>query len=108
MKFVIIMRYKGTIIKFNIIIRLEVNNDYVYTAWVGLMVKSMCFLLRGHRYKTKGGEYVCLRRLSSQIIARRWVPCPTNKGISYTNLVSGLVVTLKLDDDNNNNMDIKL
>jgi hypothetical protein len=34
---------------------------------------------------------------SRQIIARRGVSCPTNKGVSYTNLVSGLVVTLKLD-----------
>jgi hypothetical protein len=25
------------------------------------------------------------------------VPCPTNKGVSYTNFVSGLVVTLKID-----------
>ena len=25
------------------------------------------------------------------------VPCPTNKGVSYTNLVSSLAVTLKLD-----------
>jgi hypothetical protein len=25
------------------------------------------------------------------------VPCPTNKGVSYTNLVYSLVVTLKLD-----------
>jgi len=36
----------------------------------------------------RGVEYVCLRRLSSQIAARRWVPCPTNKGVSYTNLGS--------------------
>jgi hypothetical protein len=27
------------------------------------------------------------------------IPCLTNKGVSYTNLVSGLVVNLKLDDD---------
>jgi hypothetical protein len=33
---------------------------------------------------------------SSQITAEG-VPCPTNKGVSYTNLVSGLAVTLKLD-----------
>ena len=45
----------------------------------------------------RGVEYVCLRRLSSQIAAQRWVPCPTNKGVSYTNLVSGLAVTLKMD-----------
>jgi hypothetical protein len=25
------------------------------------------------------------------------VPCPTNKGVSYTNLVHGFIVTLKLD-----------
>jgi hypothetical protein len=34
---------------------------------------------------------------SSQIIVQKGVPCPTNKGVSYTNLVFGLVVTLKLD-----------
>jgi hypothetical protein len=34
---------------------------------------------------------------SSQIAARRGVACPTNKGVSYKNLVSGLVVTLKID-----------
>ena len=43
------------------------------------MVKSVCFLSRGHVYKTRGVKYVCLRRLSSQIVARRWVPCSTNK-----------------------------
>lgn len=35
--------------------------------------------------------------INSQIAAWRGVPCPTNKGVSYTNLVSGLVVTLKID-----------
>jgi hypothetical protein len=33
---------------------------------------------------------------NSQITALR-SPCPTNKGISYTNLVSDLVMTLKID-----------
>jgi hypothetical protein len=33
---------------------------------------------------------------SSQIVARRGVSYPTNKGVSYTNLVSGLARTLKL------------
>ena len=77
------------------------NIFFTYTIWEGLMIKSMCFLFRGQRFKTKGVEYVCFCRLSSQIIAWRWVPCPTNKGVSYTNLVYGLVVTLKLDNNNN-------
>jgi hypothetical protein len=34
---------------------------------------------------------------TSQISLGEGVPCPINKGVSYTNLVSGLVVTLKLD-----------
>jgi hypothetical protein len=34
---------------------------------------------------------------TSEIVGRRGVPCPTNKGVSYANLVSGLFVTLKLD-----------
>jgi len=48
------------------------------------MVKSMNFLSRGHRVKTRGGvEYVCLHKLSSEIIAQRWVHCPTNKEVSH-------------------------
>jgi len=35
--------------------------------------------------------------ISSQISALRGVPCPTNKGVSYTNLVVGLAVTLKIN-----------
>ena len=34
---------------------------------------------------------------NSKIAAQRGVPCPTNKGVSYTNLVSLLAVTLKID-----------
>jgi len=34
--------------------------------------------------------------ISSEIDARRRVPCSTNKGVSYTNLVAGLAVTLKI------------
>jgi hypothetical protein len=34
---------------------------------------------------------------TSQIVGRRGVPCPTNKGVSYTNLVCCLAVTLKID-----------
>jgi hypothetical protein len=34
---------------------------------------------------------------TSQIARQRGVPCPTNKRISYTNLVSGLTVTLKIN-----------
>jgi len=32
---------------------------------------------------------------SSEIIVQSLVPCPTNKGVPYTNLVSRLVMTLK-------------
>ena len=61
-----------------------------YTAWVGLMVKKMCFLLRGCKFKSRGGVgYVDLRRLYQ---SNRWA-----EGVSYTNLVSGLAVTLKID-----------
>jgi hypothetical protein len=34
---------------------------------------------------------------TSQIIGQRGSLCPTNKEASYTNLVSSLVVTLKID-----------
>lgn len=34
---------------------------------VTLMVKSMYFLLRGHRLKTRGVDSVCFRKLSNQI-----------------------------------------
>jgi hypothetical protein len=35
---------------------------------------------------------------TSQIVGQRGVPCTTNKGVSYTNLVCcGLAVTLKID-----------
>ena len=53
-------------------------------------------------------EYVFLCILNNQIVAHRWVPCPTNKGASYTNLVYGLVVTLKMDINNIIEMDGKL
>ena len=42
-----------------------------------------------------GVGYVYLCKLYQ---SNRWaeeVPCPTNKGVSYTNLVFGLVMTLK-------------
>jgi hypothetical protein len=35
--------------------------------------------------------------MQSQIATWRGVPCPINKGFSYTNLVSNLTMTLKLD-----------
>jgi hypothetical protein len=34
---------------------------------------------------------------TSQIARQRGVSCPTNKEVPYTNLVFGLVVTLKID-----------
>ena len=49
------------------------------------------------RWTFKGVKYVFLNRLSSQIVERRWVPCPINKRVSYTNLVSRLAMTLKMD-----------
>jgi hypothetical protein len=53
-----------------------------------LMVKNMCFLLRGHKFKSTGGVgYVYLRRLYQSNRWAKGVPCPTNKGVSYTNLV---------------------
>ena len=58
----------------------------------------MCFLLGCHRFKSRRGQcmYTSID-FSSYIVAHRGVPCPTNKGVSYTNLVSRLVVTLKID-----------
>jgi hypothetical protein len=53
------------------------------------MVKNMCFLLRGHVQIQRGVGYVYLHRLYQ---SNRWA-----KGVSYTNLVSGLAVTLKID-----------
>jgi len=50
-------------------------------------------LTRSQVQNWRGIEYVCLRRLSSQIDVRRWVPCPTNKGVSYTNLVSAVEIS---------------
>ena len=52
------------------------------------MGKNMCFLLRGHMFKSRGGKgmYTFVDFIS-QIAGRRGVPCPINKGVSYTNLV---------------------
>jgi hypothetical protein len=59
------------------------------------MVKNMRFLLGGH--KSRGGS-VCI---PPETLAVKSLggggPFPTNKGVSYTNLVSSLVVTLKID-----------
>jgi hypothetical protein len=52
------------------------------------MVKNMCFLLRGYKFKSRGGR-VCIPSVDF-IQSNCWaegVPCPTNKGVSYTNLV---------------------
>jgi len=63
----------------------------------------MCFLLRGHRFKTRGEKSMyAFVDLAVKIVAQRWVPCPTNKGVSYTNLVFGLAVTSKFDNNCNN------
>ena len=51
---------------------------------MGLMIKSMCVFLGGHMSKSRG-------------VVAEGVPCPTNKGVSYTKLVFGLAVTLKVD-----------
>ena len=59
------------------------------------MVKNMCFLLRGYRFKSRGGRVCILRRLYQ---SNRWaegVPCPTNKEVSYTNLMCWLDRDLK-------------
>jgi hypothetical protein len=52
------------------------------------MVENMCFLLGGHKFKSRGGKgmYTSVD-FTSQIIGQTGVPCPTNKGVAYTNLV---------------------
>jgi hypothetical protein len=68
---------------------------------VGIMVKIQEHAFPPKRSQVqiqRGVGYVYLHRLyQSNRWAKEGVPCPTNKGVSYTNLVSGLVVTLKLD-----------
>jgi hypothetical protein len=63
---------------------------------VGLMVKNICFLLRGHNLKSRRGYgmYTFID-FTSEIAGWRGVPCPTNKGVSYTNLVCWLGYDLK-------------
>jgi hypothetical protein len=62
------------------------------------MVKNMCFLIRDHMFKFRGVGYVHLYRLQQSNHSTKKVPCPTNKGISYTKLMSELTVTLKLPE----------
>jgi len=68
------------------------------------MVKNMCFLLKGSN--PEGGRVCRLvpqtrrshtqtRRSHSQIVWRSGVPCPTNKKVSYTNLMRWLGRYLK-------------
>jgi len=45
----------------------------------------------------RGVGYVYLRRLYQSNCWVEGVPCPTNKGVSYTKLVSSLAVALKID-----------
>jgi hypothetical protein len=59
------------------------------------MVKNTCFLLGGHRFKFRGVGYVHLCRLYQSLHGGG--PLSHKQGVSYTNLVSGLAVTLKLD-----------
>jgi hypothetical protein len=49
-------------------VTLDIDNDddmfvFLLIMWVGLMVKNMCFFLRGHMFKSKGVGYVYFRRL---------------------------------------------
>ena len=53
-----------------------------------LMVKNMCFLLGGYRFKYGGVRVYTSIYVSIQIIARREDHCLTNKGVSYIKLVS--------------------
>jgi hypothetical protein len=64
---------------------------------ISLIIKNMCFLFGGHEYKSRGGR-VCTPMYTLTVkLLRRGGPCPTNNGVSYINLVYGLVVTLKSD-----------
>jgi hypothetical protein len=60
------------------------------------MVKNMCFFIVGHRFESKGGQGMYIYIDYAMKSLHGGVPYPTNKGISYANLLSCYNVTLKL------------
>ena len=55
------------------------------------------FLIRGHRFKSNGGRvYTTPQYLALKKTTWTMIPCPTNKGFSFMNLVSLLVVIVRV------------
>jgi hypothetical protein len=52
-----------------------------------IYLNKFIFTLRGHKFKSRGGLGMHTSvDFISQIAGQKGVPCPTNKGVSYTKL----------------------
>ena len=68
---------------------MEIDNTF----WQKMMIKIQSFT---HSLNQNPQTHIFLVNFNTQQ-KYKGVPCPTNKGVSYTNLVSHLAVTLKID-----------